>query len=246
MIHPDLSKALRLQELDLKISELRKEIATLPAQISSIEKHLEAHLKQLELRKTALGANQRERKKLEGTVQDFQQKISKLRDQMTQAKTNEQYQAFQKEILFAETEIKKAEDRTLDLMNDSEELEGELKKAEAALNAQSAVVQEKKSAASARIAAVKADLDGLMAKRTAIAQEIPAALLKTYDRLHTKMRDGIAIADATGGVCSACHMTLRAQFQQELRTGTSILACENCRRLLYFQPPTEDPTALGA
>ena len=46
--------------------------------------------------------------------------ISKLKNQMLGAKTNEQYKAFQNEIAYAEGEIRESEDRILDLMEQSE------------------------------------------------------------------------------------------------------------------------------
>ena len=53
--------------------------------------------------------------------------MSKLRDQMAGAKTNEQYKAFQNEIAYASGEIRKAEDRILDFMEQSEPLDKNVK-----------------------------------------------------------------------------------------------------------------------
>ena len=134
-MHTDVAIVVRLQEIDLRIAELRREIATLPRQIAEIEKALVSHMKRLELDKAALAANQRERKRLDGEVATHQQKISKLRDQMLQAKTNEQYRAFQHEIEFCEQAIRKCEDHTLDLMGEAETLEINVKAAEVSLAA---------------------------------------------------------------------------------------------------------------
>src|SRR5438477_2290991 len=119
-MHPDTHLVIQLQSLDQKITALEKEVAALPRHIATIEKTLESHLRKLEADKAALTANQKDRKKLEGDIQVQQQKISKLRDQMLGAKNNEQYKAFQNEIAYAETEIRKAEDRILELMTESE------------------------------------------------------------------------------------------------------------------------------
>ena len=108
---PDIASAVRLQELDLRLTDLTKEIASLPKHISEIEKKLDAHQRKLEADRAALSANQKDRKKLEGDIQMQEQKISKLKDQMLQAKTNEVYQAFQHEIGFCQTEIRRAEDQ---------------------------------------------------------------------------------------------------------------------------------------
>ena len=93
-MHPDIHLVIQLQTIDLKIADLEKEIAQLPKHIAEIEKALDSHKRKLEADKAALAANQRERKTKEGDIQAHQQKISKLRDQMVGAKTNEQYRAY--------------------------------------------------------------------------------------------------------------------------------------------------------
>src|SRR5215831_20095327 len=130
---PEIASAVRLQELDIRLGELSKEIASLPKHIAEIEKKLEAHQRKLDGDRAALTANQKERKKCEGEIQMQEQKISKLKDQMVGAKTNEQYRAFQHEIEFCQKEIRKAEDRILELMGESEPLDKNVKAAEAAL-----------------------------------------------------------------------------------------------------------------
>src|SRR4029453_18911048 len=106
-----LKLAIRLQDIDNRLAELSREIASLPVHIAEIEKKMHAHERRLEADRAALTANQKERKKCEGDIQMQEQKISKLKDQMLQAKTNEQYKAFQHEIGFCESEIRRAEDR---------------------------------------------------------------------------------------------------------------------------------------
>src|ERR1700722_19053028 len=149
-MHPDTNLVIQLQSLDQHAAALEKEVAALPKHIAAIEKTLEGGLRRLEVDKAALAANQKERKKIDGDIQTNQQKISKLRDQMLGAKNNEQYRAFQHEIDYAEKEIRKAEDRILELMAESETLDGNVKKADAALKEEKKVVEAEKTAARAR------------------------------------------------------------------------------------------------
>ena len=104
---PELTLVIRLQGIDQRMAELQKEVAELPKRVAQIEKALDQHQRRLEADRAALAANQRDRKKCEGDIQVHEQKISKLRDQMLAAKTNEQYKAFQTEIGFCEEQIKK-------------------------------------------------------------------------------------------------------------------------------------------
>jgi predicted nucleic acid-binding Zn-ribbon protein len=47
----------------------------------------------------------------------------------------------------------------------------------------------------------------------------------------------VAIAEVVQGRCSKCNMQLRPQFLQELKRGDSVMICESCKRMLYWNPP---------
>ena len=233
---PDLKMVIQLQGLDARIGDLDKEVSLLPKHVAEIEKALESHTRKLEADRAALTANQKDRKKLEGEIQTQEQKISKLRDQMLQAKTNEVYRAFQHEISFCEAEIRKCEDRILDLMGASEPLEQNVKAAETALKQEKVQVDAEKKKAQDRSAEDKKQLDLLNGERQGIAASVSKPVYSTYERIRKKWH-GVAVADATEGRCSACHMSLRPQFFQDLRRGEQIMTCENCGRILFYNPP---------
>jgi predicted nucleic acid-binding Zn-ribbon protein len=243
----DLKQVIRLQEIDNRITELTREISYLPRHIAEIEKRMIGHERKLEADRAALAANQKERKTCEGATQGEEQKISKLKDQMMAAKTNEQYRAFQHEIEYCENHIRKAEDRILELMGESEPLEKNVKSAESALKVERAEVEREKALARERTAADQKALDELKAERAGIVAETDAGVYKTYERIR-KGRQGLGVAEATEGRCSACHMVIRLQFFQDLKRGETVLQCESCRRILYYNPPQtlEDLTGESA
>ena len=242
-MHPDVGKAMHLQELDRTISDLRREIASLPKQIAEIEKALGSHFKQLEADKGVLAVNLRDRKKLEGDGKDHQQKISKLKDQMLSAKTNEQFKAFQKEIDYGETEIRKSEDRSLQLMEEAEELAKNVGLAELALAEEKRVVDGHKKEAAAQTERYKADLTRFLAERAGLTPTIFKPLLATYERLHKRMHDGRVVAKVIESTCMGCNISIRPQFIADLKLGTEILACENCRRILFIDAAPVDVEA---
>jgi uncharacterized protein len=231
----DLALALRLQALDRNIASLENEIATLPKHIAEIERRLELHSRRLEADRAALSANQRERKKLEGDVQVQEQKISKLKTQMLEAKTNEQYRAFQNEIAYAEGEIRKAEDKVLELMEQSERLEKNVKAAEADLKQENQHVESEKTRARERTDLDQKELANRLAERKSITDQMDSKVYTHYLRIRKKTK-GTVIADATEGRCSACQIALRPQFFQDLRRGDQIMFCESCGRMLTYNP----------
>jgi len=245
-MHPDTNLVIQLQSLDQRAAALEKEVAGLPKHIAAIEKTLEGHLRRLEADKAALAANQKERKKMEGDIQMNEQKISKLRDQMLGAKTNEQYKAFQHEIEYIEKETRKAEDRILELMTESEALDGNVKKADAALKEEKKLVEAEKASARERTAADQSQLDQIRGERGEVAAKLPRTTIAAYDRIRKK-HHGVVVAEAAGGRCTACQITLRPQYFQDLRKGDQLMFCESCGRIVYYNPPvhTEDGTRVA-
>lgn len=233
---PELKLLVRLQDLDHRLAELAREISSLPKHVAEIEKKLVSHERKLEADRAALAGNQKERKKCDSDIEVQNQKISKLKDQMLGAKTNEQYRAFQNEIDFCQKEIRKAEDRILELMTESEPLDKNVKAAETALKAEKQQVEAEKNAARERTAADQNAAGELKTERAEIVKGITPSLYQRYERVKVSRR-GQAIAEVVEGRCTACQIVLRLQYFQDLKRGESVLTCESCQRILYWNPP---------
>jgi predicted nucleic acid-binding Zn-ribbon protein len=232
---PDIQHAIRLQILDDRLTALTKEIAALPGHIAGIEKKLEAHQRRLDHDRAALAANLKDRKRLEGEILAHDQKISRLKGQMMEAKNNEQYRAFQHEIDFAGQEIRKAEDRILELMGEAEPLDKNVKAAEVSLATEKTHVESEKTGAHERTAVDRKEIDTLKAERVGIVAQMTPSVAANYDRIR-KGRAGVGITETVAGRCGRCNIVLRPQFFQDLKKGETIMTCESCGRILYYNP----------
>ena len=238
-MHPDVKAAIRLQELDNQLAELRREAAAFPKHIAQVATEHASSMGRLEMDEAALLANRKERKRLESEIQAQNPKISKLRDQMLAAKNDEQYRAFQNGIESSETGIRKLEDRILELMAESEPLEKSVKAAERALADITKQVESEEAHAREKTAADVKTIAELQDRRKKLAAEISPTVLKEYEYLR-KSRRGIAVAEVNDGRCAACHIGLRPQFAQELRSSDKVIYCEGCGRILIDDPQAKD------
>ncbi len=84
---------------------------------------------------------------------------------MLGAKTNEQYRAFQKEIDYCEAEIRKADDRGLQLMEEAEVLATNVSAAESALAEEKRDVEARKKEVAAQASRQKTELVRILAER---------------------------------------------------------------------------------
>ena len=76
----------------------------------------------------------------------------------------------------------------------------------------------------------------LHTERASIAKEISPATHHQYERVR-KGRKGVAVAEVVEGRCTACYILLRPQYFQDVKRTESILFCESCQRILYYNPP---------
>jgi predicted nucleic acid-binding Zn-ribbon protein len=240
---PEIESLRELQALDQRIAELTREISYLPKHIAEIESRLDSHRRKLEADRAALTANQKERRQLEDDIKVIEQKMTHLRDQMSEAKTNEQYRAFQHEIDYGQSEIRKLEDRILDRMAEAETLDQNVKSAEASLKQESQEVEKEKKEAEARTNADRAELTEMQQRRKAATQGITSGSISIYERV--RKQRGLAVAEARDGRCTACNVILRLHFYQQVRANTEVLTCEACGRILFYMPP-QDPTVQDA
>jgi len=137
---PDLKNVIELQQVDLRVAELTKQIESLPAQIQTLHSRLEEFVHAQEERKKRLAANQHERKDLDGDIKVIQEKIARHKDQLYQVKTNEQFRAMTKEIEGEEAKVRLIEDSILEKMLEAEEIQKLIQEAAARLEGEKARV----------------------------------------------------------------------------------------------------------
>ena len=243
-MNANLSLIRDLQSVDTRIAELQREIARLPKYVAEIEQKLESHKKALAADQAALEENRKARRLMEGEISIQQQKLSHIRVQMGEAKTNEVFRAFQKEIKFGEDSVRKVEDRILDKMVEAETIEQNVAKAEKALKIEIEAVAKEIAETKARFAKDEDELALIQEKREALAGSIAADVLRTYERVR-RLRGEQAVAEVIDDRCLACNVVMRPHVSQRLRQGEEILTCESCGRIFYYpplhSPAVEDP-----
>jgi len=185
--------------------------------------------------KQRLVESQSERKKIEAEVAAIQIRLSKYKGQLTELKTNKEYQTMQKEIATAEEAIRSHEDRVLERMEEAENLARELSAAEAGLKTQQAAITVERTSLEAEAAALQRTVDETSAARAAAAKELSPAALQLFEHV-SRQRKGLAVAEARDGGCTVCHVRMRPQMFNEVRRGENLIQCESCLRILYYLP----------
>ncbi len=234
-MHPDLQRLIELQRLDSAARLAERRIAGEAERQRAFDAQLEAAREQVAAAKERLAENQNARRTIEKDVAVQQGRLSKFRDQLMAVKTNIEYQAMQKEIEYAQTEVKKLEDQVLERMVEADDLASAVKRTEAALAAEQKTVDADRKALVADVAEQKSSLERLTSERVAVVSSLDPKVLTLFD-LVSRRRNGVAVAEAKDGICTICHVRLRPQVFNTVLRNDEILQCDHCNRILFFAP----------
>ncbi|HEV2498638.1 MAG TPA: C4-type zinc ribbon domain-containing protein [Terriglobia bacterium] len=244
-MHPDIKTLIELQQVDNDLAALTSRIEATPQQVQALKNQLSDFLRICDERKARLAANQKERRELDAEVQAIRVKITKHRDQLYEVKTNEQYRAMLKEVEGEEANIRKAEDRILEKMVDAEQVEKQIREAATRLEGEKARMESEVSRLEAASKEAERERDALLEQRKTLTPGLSDDVLAHYERLR-RGRHGLALVEVRDGLCMGCHVRLRPQAYNEIRTQNIYMTCEACARILYYVPPAEgEPAAVA-
>ena len=233
---PALAALIALQALDTAADTARKRLADLPAAEQAIADALATARAASDAVKAGLQENQAARRALEKDIAVVDSRLEKFDSHKAAVKTNHEYTALLHEIATAKSEKEAIEERLLVLMEAADGLAAELKAAEAAFKVEQTKAEQARAALVVERTALEAELARLAHERTQEARGVEPPVLAKYDQL-LKQRRGIAVARMNGEICGACHVRLRPHVTQQVRRNDSIVQCDSCQRMLYFEPP---------
>ena len=234
---PDLDRLIRLQQLDSTIEGGRRTVAAHPQRLADADTRLADATRRVDAARQRLKDNQEARRELEKEAAVFQGRVSKFKTQLTEVKTNREYQAIQHETATAQQDLGAVEEKVLERMMEADVIAADVAEAETALATQQKEVNAEKKTLEQELASVETALTEASQARTSLLSEMEPRLIALFEKV-AKVRKGVALCSATrDGLCSVCHVRLRPQVFQLVRQNDGIVQCDSCQRILYYVPP---------
>ena len=232
----ELQKLIALQNLDTNIRKLETEQQAIPERRAEIEREFDQRAFEIRALESRRDEAKHTRARLENEVVEQRGRADRANRNLMSSKKQEEYTAAIREADAAGKLISTLETQIL------EQLE-ELEQAEAALKERADEIATLNSDREARLKAFDEQTgtigDRLVAarkERDEVFANLPKQMSGLYMRIKTRIRDGVAVAEARNRSCTACFMSLRPQVMAEIRRGEEVITCDNCGRILYFVP----------
>ncbi|MEK7725087.1 MAG: C4-type zinc ribbon domain-containing protein [Acidobacteriota bacterium] len=230
----ELEKLVELQITDTNIRRLKKSIETADQRRASIEQEFEQHA--FEIRETqgrSENAN-KERAKLDAEIAEAKSQLERADRNLKNAQDQKQYETAMRDADVLHKKIATLETEVLEKMTTVEEVEKILSERTEEIASLEGNRAKAVSEFEAELAKNRKQLASEAAKRAKVFDTLPKNLASIYDRLATRSRDGIAVAEVKNSSCSACFMKLRPQVMVEIKMSGQIITCESCTRILYI------------
>ena len=230
---PDIVGLLTLQERDLRLQELRKELERIPREQDLARERLASNQQAVDDAKAVLQENEVAIKNVELDVGTRRESIARLKQQQFETRKNEEYQALGLKITHYSGEIDGLETRELELMERGDDLRGKLSEAEEALAKTKRGVDEEVSTLQKRSDNFTRESEGLENERGQLLKGMDESLISIYERL-LKLRGAPVVVQMTADrQCLGCHVKATPATMVRVHAGKELVNCENCGRILY-------------
>jgi predicted nucleic acid-binding Zn-ribbon protein len=235
-VKAELAQLIALQNADTNIRRLQSEIESIPERRAEIEKEFDQRAFEIRGLEERRDAAFHERAREEKEIFEQKQRAERADRNLMAAKKPDEYTAAIREADAARKQISALETNVLEQMEAFEAAEKELSERAPEVEKLRGEMEESFKAFDAQVEQQQKQLEEARADRERVLNELPKQMSTMYKRISARIRDGVAVAEARNGACTACYMALRPQIMADVRRGAEVITCDNCNRILYYAP----------
>jgi len=235
-VKAELSHLIALQNADTNIRRLQAEIESIPERRAEIEIEFDQRASEIRALEKRRDDARKERSRLESEIFEQKQRAERADRNLMAAKKPDEYTAAIREADAARKQISAFETQILEQMEIVDQAEKDLTERAPEVEKLGADMKARFKAFDEQVQTQQQQVENARAERERLMNELPKATSAMYKRIASRIRDGVAMAEARNGACMACYMALRPQIMADVRRGEEVITCDNCNRILYYAP----------
>ena len=229
-----------LQKIDSQIDEINKIKGELPLEVEDLEDEiagLQTRIANINAEIEGLNNLTKQRKR---EIDQAQIQIAKYTEQQNNVRNNREFDAISKEIEYQQLEITLAEKRLNEYAGAIKAKKASLESTEALLAERNVDLTAKKTELESIEGETAAQIEELSAQGDAAKAKIDERLLGAYNRIRSKVHNGLAVVTVKRDACSGCFNRIPPQRQSDIRQGKKLIVCEYCGRILVPDTDVEE------
>jgi uncharacterized protein len=221
-----------LQRYDARLQEFETGLKALPEKLQEKKTGLGKLEAMLDKERAALADTEKFKRDQEASVKDDEASIAKSKTKLQGVKTGKDYMAAQREVEFARKAIADREAEIIKLMEAIENQRKRVATYEGDVAQLRAVVAKEEEETNAKMAELRAKVEGERVGREQAAARVDPNVMKKYSTI--RMKRGLAVVPVVGGTCKGCQMKIPPQLFITLQRGNTLETCPTCNRIVYW------------
>jgi predicted nucleic acid-binding Zn-ribbon protein len=237
----DLENLIALQEIDLKIFQQNVASHDFPESVAHLSGLIESASHAVASAAEKIDAVAADIRAQESIVAKSKAGLEKSSERLNAISTNREYDAVHTEIENYKNNATQAEGRLKSLAQQKEQLGEALVASQQELEKVKAENEPKIAEFKAKIDAIQSIVDELTVERNKIAPLIGSHILRTYDFIRKRKKNGQAVGLIRGNsrTCAQCFKILEIQILNEVKKNSRPVQCQNCGAILIWDEQTQ-------
>ncbi len=227
-----LKQIYQLQLIDSKIDKIQVLKGELPIEVSDLEDEIEGLNTRISKLKEKIGEIDHEISSHNANIKESTLLIERYEKQLDDVKNNREFEALTKEIEMQNLEIQLSEKKIKEASLAKDARDTTLAEANGRLKTKNENLSIKKVELEKIIHKTDAEEKKLRKTSEKAREDIGERLLRSYDRVRSRYRNGLAVVTVKRNSCGGCFNRIPPQLQIEIGQYKNIMACEHCGRVL--------------
>jgi predicted nucleic acid-binding Zn-ribbon protein len=233
-----------LQDIELQIVDIRRELKRKQRQVAAQKRKLATARETTENERSSIQRSQADFDELDVDIKGRGTNITRLREHLNTVRTNKDYAAVMAKLNNEKADVSRLETRALEIMQSIEARKQALSEHQQAESVEAGRLADLEAQLKQVGESFSGRLEQLEAQREQAAAEIDQKALTLFDRLSERY-EGEVMAEVERPnprrdefICAGCHMSLRVEVANTLKSRDEIVTCKSCGRILFMKKDT--------
>ena len=227
-----LRQLYELQLIDSELDELQNMKGELPMEVNDLEDDIAGLETRTQKADQAMAELDVEIKKQKENMKMAEALIERYKKQLDNVKNNREFDALNKEIELQQLDMQLADKRIREAQRNIEAKKETSDVSRKRLEVKLKELETKKVELQKILEKTEKEEEKLRKKSDRARKSIEDRLLKSYDRIRTSYRNGLAVVSVHRSSCGGCFNHIPPQLHLEIGLHKKIVACEHCGRIL--------------
>jgi len=233
-----------LQDIELQIVDIRRQLQRKERRLNAQRRKLKAAREAIATERSSVRKSQSEFDTLDLDIKGRSANIERLREHLNTVRTNKEYATVLARLNNEKADVSRLETRALQIMQGIEVRKRELAEHEQTESVEAERLEDLQAQLEQAQGSFTGRLERLQKQREEAAEGVEPKTITLFDRLSERYEgEVLAEVERTNPrkdefICSGCHMSLRVEVANMLKSRDEIVTCKSCGRILFMHGDT--------